>query len=252
MPIHTSMRLWFGGLAALLGFPGKDEASIQSILRLAVARTAPIGIGTVDGVALPSPMSGHVIELEPEALVISRPFEGASRRELVTGERLHLSIASERGFHHGEVEVLGRFVSGDGYERRYGYRVSIPVALLHEERRGLHRVPVAFDMAPKAILLRPITLDEIGEGVVQDISEGGLCVRSELRTLLRPGEQVVVRAEFPAVLPSIHTRATVAHTVEARKAGEHELGLRFNEPQPALGQAIRALELRRINRAGAA
>jgi hypothetical protein len=234
------MRLWFGGLAALLGFPGKDEASIQSILRLAVARSAPIGIGTVDGVALPSPLAGHVIELEAEALVISRPFEGSSRRELVTGEHLHLSIGSERGFHHGDVEVLGRFVSGEGYERRYGYRVSIPKALVHEERRGLHRVPVAFDLAPRSVLLRPVTL------------EGGLCVRASLQTLLRPGEQVVVRAEFPAVLPSIHTRATVAHVVEARKPGEHEIGLRFNDAQPALGQAIRSLEIRRINRAGAA
>jgi PilZ domain len=246
------MRLWFGGLAALLGFPGKDEASIQAILRLAVARSAPIGIGNVDGVALPSPLAGHVLELESDALVISRPFEGSSRRELVTGERLHLSIASDRGFHHGDVEVLGRFVAGEGHERRYGYRVSIPRALMHEERRGLHRVPVAFDLAPKSVLFRPITLEEIGEGIVQDISEGGLCVRASLGTMLRPGEQVVVRAEFPAVLPSIHTRATVAHVVEARKAGEHEIGLRFNEPQDALGQAIRALELRRINRAGAA
>lgn len=246
------MRLWFGGLAALLGFPGKDESSIQSILRLAVARSAPIGIGTVDGVALPSPLAGHVIELEAEALVISRPFEGSSRRELVTGEHLHLSIGSERGFHHGDVEVLGRFVSGEGYERRYGYRVSIPKALVHEERRGLHRVPVAFDLAPRSVLLRPVTLEEIGDGVVQDVSEGGLCVRASLQTLLRPGEQVVVRAEFPAVLPSIHTRATVAHVVEARKPGEHEIGLRFNDAQPALGQAIRSLEIRRINRAGAA
>lgn len=246
------MRLWFNSIASLLRFPGRDDASILGILRAAVARSASIGIGTVDGAARPSSLSGHVLDLEPDALVISRPFEGANRRELVVGEVLHLSIASEKGFHHGDVEVLGRFVSGEGDERRYGYRVSIPKALLHEERRGLHRVPVAFDMAPKAVLLRPVTLDEVGEGTVQDISEGGLCVRASLRTFVRPEEQLIVRAEFPAVLPPIHTRATVAHVVEARKAGEHELGLRFNEPQDALGQAIRALELRRINRAGAA
>lgn len=246
------MRLWFGGLAALLGFHGKDEASIRSILCQAVQRPSSIGIGTLDGVALPSPLSGQVVGLEADALVISRPFDGAARRELVTGERLHLSIASDHGFHHGDVEVLGRWVSGDPNDRRYGYRVSIPTALVHEERRGLHRVPVAFDFAPKAILLRAVTLEELGDGTVLDVSEGGLCVRSALRSLLRPDEAVIVRAQFPAILPPIHARTTVAHIVEARKAGEFEVGLRFADPQPALGGAIRALELRRINRAGAA
>ena len=251
------MRLWFGGLAALFGLHGADEASIRSILRQAVGRSSSIGIGTLDGVALPSPLSGHVVELEHDALVISRPFDGAARRELVAGERLHLSIASENGFHHGDVEVLGRWVSGGAgsanpTERRYGYRVSIPQALVHEERRGLHRVPVAFDLAPKAVLLRPITLSEVGDGTVLDVSEGGLCVRAALRTLLRPDESVVVRADFPAILPSIHARTTVAHVLESRKAGDYEIGLRFAEPQAELGSAIRALELRRINRAGAA
>ena len=246
------MRLWFGGIAALLGFSGADEASIQSILRRAVERSSSIGIGTLDGAALPSPLSGHVVALEDSALVISRPFDGAARRELVAGERLHLSIASDKGFHHGEVEVLGRWVSAEGEERRYGYRVSVPAALIHEERRGLHRIPVAFDMAPKAVLLRPVTLAEIGDGVVVDISEGGLCVRAELRTLLRPEESVIVHAEFPAILPAIHARTTVAHIVDARQPGYSELGLRFNESQAELGAAIRALELRRINRAGAA
>jgi hypothetical protein len=246
------MRLWFRSIAALLGYDGGEEASIRSILSQAAGRSSSIGIGTVDGVALPGPLSGHVVELEAEALVISRPFEGATRKELVAGERMHLSIAAEKGFHHGEVEVLGRWVSGDGATRRYGYRVSLPSVLMHEERRGLHRIPVAFDLAPKAVLLRPNTLAAIGEGIVVDISEGGMCVRVDLHTLLRPDESVIVRAEFPAILPPIHARTTVAHVMDARQAGHSEIGLRFNEPQAELGHAIRALELRRINRAGAA
>jgi hypothetical protein len=38
----------------------------------------------------------------------------------------------------------------------------------------------------------------------------------------------------------------------ARKAGLSDVGLRFIEPQVELGRAIRQLELRRVNRAGAA
>ncbi len=250
------MRLWFRSIAALIGADRGEEDSVRSILALAAARSSSIGVvmgsGTLDGAELPSPLSGHVVELEPNALVISRPFEGAARRELVMGEKLRLSIAAEKGFHHGEVEVLGRWVAGTGAERRYGYRVSLPRVLLHEERRGLHRIPVAFDLSPKAVLLRPITLAEVGEGIVVDISEGGLCVRAELKTLVRPDEQIIVKAEFPAILPPIHTRMTVAHVMDARKPGHSELGLRFDETQQDLGRAIRALELRRVNRPGAA
>lgn len=250
------MRLWFRSIAALLGYESgaarADEASIRTILEQAASNGASIGIGTLDGTVLPSPLSGHVVELDADGLVISRPFEGAIRRELVSGERLQLSITAEKGFHHGEVEVLGRWGAGEGADRRYGYRVTIPTMLMHEERRGLHRIPVAFDLAPKACLLRPGTLAEIGNGTVVDISEGGLCVCASLLIAVRLEEQVVVRADFPAILPPIHARVTIAHLMPARKPGFWELGLRFNEPQQELGQAIRALEIRRINRAGAA
>ncbi|MEY5033554.1 MAG: hypothetical protein RL354_2585 [Planctomycetota bacterium] len=247
------MRLWFRSIAALLGHDsGGGDASVASILRRAAERSASIGIGSLDGVALPSPLSGHIESLEADALVISRPFEGACRRELVAGEHLHLSIAADKGFHHGDVEVLGRWVALDSGGRRYGYRVTVPTVLLHEERRELHRIPVAFDLAPRGLLLRPGSLSEIGEGVVVDVSEGGLCLRCDLRTLVRPEESVIAKAEFPAVLPPIHTRCDVAHVMEARQPGMCDVGLRFLEPQAQLGQAIRALELRRINRAGAA
>lgn len=246
------MRLWFQRMAAFLGFDDGDEQSIRAILHAAALRSASIGIGSLDGAALPSPLAGHVEDLESDALVISRPQEGPSRRELVTGESLHLSIAADKGFHHGDVTVLGRWVAGEGTLRRYGYRVSIPTALVHEERRTLHRVPVAFDLAPRALLQKPGTLVEIGEGTVVDISEGGLCVRVALSTLVRRDEGVVVRAEFPAIIPAIQARAVVAHVKHARQAGTMDLGLRFTEPQDELGRAIRALELRRVNRAGAA
>lgn len=246
------MRLWFQRMAAFLGFDDGDEQSIRVILRAAALRSASIGIGNLDGAALPSPLAGHVEDLEDEALVISRPHEGAARRELLPGESLHLSIAADRGFHHGEVAVLGRWVAGEGAGKRFGYRVTIPKVLVHEERRTLHRVPVAFDLAPRALLQRPGTLAEIGQGVVVDISEGGLCVRASVGTVLRRDEIAVVRAEFPAIIPPIHARVAVAHVKHARQGGMMDLGLRFLDPQDELGRAIRALELRRVNRAGAA
>jgi hypothetical protein len=214
------MRLWFQRMAAFLGFDDGDEESIRAILRAAALRSASIGIGNLDGAALPSPLAGHVEDLEDEALVISRPQEGPARRELLAGESLHLSIAADRGFHHGDVTVLGRWVAGDG--------------------------------ALRALLQKPGTLAAVGEGVVVDISEGGLCARVSLESLVRRDECVVVRAEFPAIIPSIHARAVVAHVKHARQPGTMDLGLRFTEPQDELGRAIRALELRRVNRAGAA
>lgn len=246
------MRLWFQRMSAYLGFDEIDGGSTRAILRIAAVRSASVGIGSIDGIALPSPLDGHVEDVEPGALVISRPFDGSARRELVPGERLHLSIAADKGFHHGEVEVLGRWVHDVGAVRRYGYRLSIPSALVHEERRSLHRVPVAFDLAPTALLLRPTSLADVGHGTVLDISEGGLCARVELRTNVRPGEPLLVKAVFPAVIPSIQTRAEVAHARSTRQAPFVDVGLRFCEPHAELGRAIRALELRRVKRAGAA
>jgi hypothetical protein len=245
------MRVWFQKLASYLGIDESPDESICAILRKAALRSASIGIGTLDGVALPSPLSGHVEELDADALVISRPHEGPTRRELVAGEVLHLSIAADNGFHHGEVTVLGRWTSGAGISKRYGYRVSIPAILLHEERRCLHRVPVAFDLAPRALISRPISLAAIGEGTVIDISEGGMCIRASLTTLVRPDEPVLVKAEFPSFIPAILANAAIAHVVDARQRGVVDIGLRFTEPQFELGRAIRALELRRVNRAGA-
>jgi hypothetical protein len=251
------MRLWFRSITGILRSHGPEDGSIEAILRDAVRRSASIGIGSLDGTALPSPLAGHVVALEPDhgaptALVISRPFEGPVRKQLIAGERIQLSIAAMQGFHHGTVEVLGRWVSADTGERRYGYRVTLPKSLLHEERRGLHRIPVAFDLAPRATLLRALTLADLGDGTVLDVSEGGLCIRANLRGLVRPDEAVIVKAEFPAVLPPIHTRMIVAHAADARQPGLTDLGLRFAEPLPERSHAIRALELRRINRAGAA
>lgn len=246
------MRLWFQRVADFLGLDEPEDRSIREILRMAALRSASIGIGTVDGVALPSPFSGHVVELEDEALVISRPLEGPNRRELLAGERLSLSIASDRGFHHGETTVIGRWSAGDGAVRRYGYRLAVPRALMHEERRSLHRIPVAFDLAPQAFLVRPVSMVSVGEGTVVDLSEGGMCVRAALASRVEQGEPVVVKAEFPMCIPPIHTRMLVAHAAPSRQEGMTELGLRFAEPQPELARAIRALELRRLNRAGAA
>jgi hypothetical protein len=246
------MRLWFQRMTSYLRADDPEVESVRAILRRAALRSASIGIGTLDGVALPSPLSGHVEEVEDGALVISRPHDGPARRELVAGEVLHLSIAADSGFDHGDVEVLGRWTAGEGAMKRYGYRVSIPKALVHEERRSLHRVPVAFDLAPRAILSRPISLNALGEGTVVDVSEGGLCVRVELVGLVRPDERVVVRADFPAYFPAIHTEATVAHVMASRSPRLSDLGLRFVEPPAELGRAIRQLELRRVNRAGAA
>jgi hypothetical protein len=249
------MRLWFQRMASFLRADDTEVASVRAILRTAALRSASIGVGTLDGVALPSPLSGHVEDLEEGpagALVISRPHDGPARRELVAGETLHLSIAADSGFHHGDVQVIGRWTAGLGAMKRYGYRVTVPKALVHEERRSLHRVPVAFDLAPRARLCRPTSLAEVGEGTVVDVSEGGLCLRVELTGLVRAEEQVVVRADFPAFFPVIHTEVAIAHIMPARKAGLSDVGLRFLEPQVELGRAIRQLELRRVNRAGAA
>ena len=96
--MFRGMRVWFQNVVSYLGFDDAPDALVVGILHTAALRSASIGIGTLDGAALPSPLSGHIEDLEADALVISRPHEGPTRRELVTGESLYLSIASDNGF----------------------------------------------------------------------------------------------------------------------------------------------------------
>ncbi|MSR41097.1 MAG: PilZ domain-containing protein [Phycisphaerales bacterium] len=244
------MRIWFHRVAALLGFEEAQEESVRAVLELAARRSASIGISDIDGVAQPTPLCGFVSEIEDECFVISRPTTGTERKPLAMGEHLHISIGADQGFFHGDTMVLGRFTEINGHTRRYGYRLSFPKALVHEERRNLHRVPVAFDLAPSAELTRINGGDSVGRGTVLDLSEGGLRVRLAATVLIRKGDCLRLRAQFPATIEDFDGRVTVAHVAPSRTGTSVDLGLRFLDEQTQLAQQIRALEIRRIQRPG--
>ncbi len=244
------MRIWFHKVAGLLGLEETQEESVRAVLALAARRSASIGISDIDGVAQPTPLCGFVADLEDESFVISRPTNGAERKPLAMGEHLHISIGADQGFFHGDTMVLGRFSDSTGSERRYGYRLSLPKALVHEERRNLHRVPVAFDLAPSADLIRMNGSESLGRGTVLDLSEGGLRVRIGVTTLLHKGDTLFLRAKFPATIADFEARVTVAHVAASRTGSTVDIGLRFLDGQSQLAQQIRSLEIRRIQRPG--
>ncbi len=246
----VGMRIWFHRVAAVLGLEEAPESSVRAILGLAARRCASIGISDIDGVAQPTPLCGFVSDVREDCFVISRPTAGSERKPLAMGEHLHISIGADRGFYHGDTMVLGRFTDIDGEARRYGYRLSFPKGLVHEERRNLHRLPVAFDLSPTAELTRLNGGASVGCGTVLDISEGGLRVRLGAKVLLFKGDCLRLKAQFPATIADLEGRVVVAHVAPSRTGCTVDLGLRFLDAQTRLAQEIRALELRRFQRPG--
>ncbi len=244
------MRIWFHRVAAILGIEEAQEGSVRAILDLAARRSASIGISDIDGIAQPTPLCGFVADVEDDCFVISRPTAGADRKPLAMGERLHISIGADQGFYHGDTMVLGRYSDASSEVRRYGYRLSLPKGLLHEERRNIHRVPVAFDLAPSADLTRLNGGVHVGSGTVLDLSEGGLRVRIGASVLLKKGDCLRLRAQFPSTIDPLEGRVILAHVAPSRTGSTVDLGIRFLDPQVQLAQQIRALEVRRLQRPG--
>ena len=121
------------------------------------------------------------------------------------GERLWIAIATSRGFHRGETEILSRWsesASGGG-RRRIGLRISIPASLTHIQRRFTLRVPVAFDLAPTAMITRMEGDPTPFKVPILDLSESGVLVRAPISAEFKLDLPVKIAATFPQPLSDL-------------------------------------------------
>jgi hypothetical protein len=246
------MRVWFKSIAAMLGIDDTEERTVRQVLDAAVARSAVVGLCANEFDAYPDPDCCVLEAIEDDSLVLVAV--GAARRsDIVPGARFHMAIGSSRGFHHGETTVMSRWMEHDerGVRQRSGFRVSIPTSLTHVQRRVTHRVPVAFDLAPSAILTIPESDAPPCKATVMDLSETGMRVRVPITQTYEIGQQVEVDARFPDTIPSFKSTCTVVRVAPLKAREVNIVGLRFSEPLSELSGAIRALDLRRGNRPAA-
>jgi hypothetical protein len=190
------MRVWYKNLSSLLGSDEAEEASVRQILEAAASQQAVIGLSQSDDVR-PDPDCGILDAVDGDDLVLSRhqsgtfaaletatnpqstsssasPAQGAMWKP---GDRVFLAVATVRGFYRGETEVISCWTGRDIGLDRCGYRVRIPESLLHSQRRSNERVPVAFDLAPRAVVKSSDAASQIAMGVVLDLSGTGMRMR---------------------------------------------------------------------------
>jgi hypothetical protein len=246
------MRVWLKSIAASLGFDDAAERSVREILSAAALRSAEAGLGSSEHNVCPDSDFGFVDSVDDEG--VSLAFAPQRRGvEFIVGERLWIAIATSRGFHRGETQILSRWnesASGGG-RRRLGLRVSIPASLTHVQRRFTLRVPVAFDLAPTAIIVRAEGDQTPIKVPILDLSESGVLVRAPASAQLTLNTQVKLAANFPSAIPSFETVASVSRIGPSKVEGCVSIGMHFEEPLSELAKSIRALDVRRSNRPAA-
>ena len=240
------MDVWFQHLADFFTRTDADNRTVRKLLDAAARRSAPVGFAPCDSQQPPRPEHGSVESVEGESLLVMMPRDAGLT--LVVGERLTISIGGESGFDVGEVVVMGEWVHRDDTSCRSGVRVSLPHALEHVQRRERHRLPVAFDLSPRAALEARTPPAALGKGEVLDISESGARLLVDTTRALAIGEVVGATLTFPAPFPSVTARVEVVHVAPIPESGRLIVGVHFLEPMPELGRAIHKLELKRAQR----
>lgn len=240
------MDVWFQHIASLFVRDDADARQVQQVLKAAAERSALVGFGSIDSESCPKPDHGSIEAVEGKSLLILTPRSGGKR--FVVGEHVLLCVAAPSGFDLGEVKVLGTWEVHDGGIHRGGIRVSIPQTLEHVQRREHHRLPVAFDLSPRALLHSGDPGSPVGTGEILDISESGARLRVRAIQPIETGSQVEMHASFPASFPSFTVGIEVVHVAHTRDDDHLVLGVRFLAGIPALGKAIHQLEIRRAQR----
>lgn len=244
------MRVWIQSVANLLGLEDTDSISVRQIIEDAAKRSAEIGLGTDEAEVTPELGHGVVDSIDNGELVIVSP-EGSEGFDLIPGTDLFLSISAPRGFYRGSCEAVSRWVGRGENARRKGYRVTMPRSLMLVQRRDSHRVPVAFDLAPRAMVRDLTGSRKIGAGTVLDLSESGMRLRmAPLREVFQ-GESLLVHATFPSEIPSFESLSEVMYLAPSKVPDSVIVGLRFTEARPELGRAIRTLDMKRNSRPAA-
>jgi hypothetical protein len=246
------MRVWFKNLSALLGDEDSEASSVRQIVESAAARAAVVGLSKDAALVRPDPDCGVIDAVDGEDLVISR-HRGDSEwlKDIMPGDKVFVAIAAARGYHTGETEVVSRWSGHDIGLDRCGYRVRMPKSLLHCQRRINERMPVAFDMAPRAVVRTPDLTGDIGSGLVLDLSGTGMRMRIVLSREIVVGELLAIEARFPNSIPTFEGLVEVVHVFPSRVPDARILGIRFVDERPDIAQAIHDLDLNRRGREAA-
>lgn len=235
------MARWISKIArAFSGEDARQEA--LSALRAAYEARVKLKLEPLRTSIANATIMTAAIEQVGEDLIISQPVIGGVARPLLTGEQLRLSFSlKELGHVTGETEVIGRFkIPSGGGEPLHGYRLSIPAELFPDERRDSNRAGGSLNLAREVEIYRTPD-DEPIRGVVQNLSQGGMQIRTHdaPEPPMQPGERVRLIVHLPPPVGGVNRMVTIARLAGNRNPRHRVIGIAFEREIPGLRELLK-------------
>ncbi len=213
---------------ALVGEGTQEEA--RAALAAAYQARAKLRLEPIKTSIANATVMSAAIEHVGEDLVIHQPVIGGVSRPLLTGEHLRLSFSLKAlGNVTGRTEVLDRCkIPSGGPEPLQGYRLSIPAELFRDDRRESARANSTLNLAREVEIYRSPG-DEPIRGIVQNLSQGGMQIRTHDAPdpPLQPGERVRLIVHLPAPVGGINRMVTIARLAGNRNPRHRVIGIAF-------------------------
>ena len=237
-------------MRAFTGEPSEFEVA-RHILLVAYRDCAKLKIELIDHPGSdPRVMSATILKVRHKDFVVSHPTIDNDKHPLVRGDLLRLSFLSSAGHLSGRCKALGRVRiaragsgdHGDGGTSRgggvvYGYRLSFPRSF-EAESRSEERTSISKEMDVEAELYST-SLREPIRGVVKDISQGGLRIRSyNARGKLAKGQRVYLKVELPAPIGLLTEMVRVAHLAPGDDDDHIMIGVDFGRRIEAMSKFL--------------
>ena len=125
--------------------------------------------------------------------------------------------------------MLGRLkIPSGGAEPLQGYRLAIPEELFRDDRRDSKRKGSTMNLAREVEIYRSPG-DEPIRGIVQNLSQGGMQIRTHdaPEPPLMPGERVRLIVHLPAPVGGIDRMVTIARLAANRNPRHRVIGIAF-------------------------
>lgn len=199
-------------------------------------------------------ITASIEQVGHDHLIINQPSVGGLTVPLPKGCSLRASFLVGTDRWSCRTRCLGRakIASGGGAKMLYGYRLAMPDEINHSiKQRARYRIRVGIELAPSANLIMESPEDVRIEGIIDDLSEGGLLITTEQSlSSVRIMQVGIAHIALPEPIGQTKIGVTVRHI---RKRGNYNaLGVEFEHEIPGLRELIRSLEIKQGQRARSA
>ena len=190
-----------------------------------------------------------LISVGAESFTIDMPSDGRERWQCEVGGTFEVAVLTRQGRQCGLTQCLERTaIQTGGSKAMPGWTLAYPPTLTVNERRRAHRVPVGFDLAPRAAIIDGRSSGPI-EAQVMDLSIGGLQLRcAPWPDRLHAGQTVDLELHLPEPVGSMLVPVRLAGIRPGDQESQWRIGVAFTTPVDGMAELVRSIEIRRARR----